>query len=81
MKAIDINTALIEGYLKLLESLSPSSKLDLISKQTLSVKAETTDKKKYFYKAFGAWESKLTADEIIDDIRNIRTFNRKIEKF
>lgn len=45
MKAIDINTALIEGYLKLLESLSPSSKLDLISKQTLSVKAETTDKK------------------------------------
>ncbi len=81
MKAIDINTALIEGYLKLLENLSPSSKLDLISKLTLSVKAETTDKKKSFYKAFGAWESKLTADEIIDDIRNSRTFNRKIEKF
>lgn len=62
MKAIDINTTLIDGYLRLLDNLSPSNKLDLISKLTLSVKADITDKKKSFYKAFGAWDSKQTAD-------------------
>ena len=68
---------LIDGYL---DNLSPSNKLDLISRLTLSVKTDITDRKKYFYKAFGAWESKQSADEIINDIRNGRTFNRKIEE-
>lgn len=69
MKTLDINTTLIEGYLKLLDNLSPGNKLDLISKLTLSVKSDMIDRKKSFYKAFGAWESKQTADEIIEDIR------------
>lgn len=81
MKAIDINTTLIDGYLRLLENLSPSNKLDLISKLTLSVKSDMSDRKKSFYKAFGAWESKQTAEEIIKDIHDSRTFNRQIEKF
>ena len=81
MKVIDINTTLIEGHLRLLDNLSPNNKLDLISKLTLTIKSDITDKKKSFYKAFGAWESKQSADEIITDIRNSRTFNRKIEKF
>jgi len=80
MKTIDINNTLIEGYLQLLDNLSPNNKLDLISKLTLSVKTDITDKKKSFYKAFGAWESKKTADEIISDIRNSRTFNRQTEE-
>ena len=81
MKTIDINTTLIEGYLQLLDNLSPNNKLDLISKLTLSVKTDIADKKKSFYKAFGAWESKQSADEIINDIRNSRTFNRQTEQF
>lgn len=81
MKAIDINTTLIEGYLRLLDNLSPSNKLDLISKLTISVKTDITDRKKHFYKAFGAWESKKSADQIINDIRNSRTFNRQTEQF
>lgn len=81
MKAIDINTTLIDGYLRLLNNLSSDSKLELISKLTLSIKIDFTDKKKSFYKAFGAWESKQSADEIISDIRNSRIFNRQIEKF
>ena len=56
MKTIDINKTLIEGYLQLLNNLSPSNKLDLISKLTLSVKTDITDRKKSFYKSFGAWE-------------------------
>ncbi|PIY07304.1 MAG: hypothetical protein COZ21_00965 [Bacteroidetes bacterium CG_4_10_14_3_um_filter_31_20] len=81
MKAIDINTTLIEGYLRLLGNLSPNNKLDLISKLTLSVKTDITGRKKSFFKAFGAWESKQSADEIINDIRNSRSFNRQIEQF
>lgn len=81
MKAVDINTTLIEGYLRLLDNLSPNNKLDLISKLSLTVKADLTDKKKSFHKAFGAWESKQSANEIINDIRSSRTFNRKVEKF
>lgn len=80
MKSIDINTTLIEGYLRLLNNLSPSSKLDLISKLTLSVKTDITDTRKSFYKAYGAWKSKKSADEIINDIRSSRTFNRQIEE-
>lgn len=81
MKAIDINTTLIDGYLRLLDNLSPTSKLDLISKLSLSVKTDITDRKKNFYKAFGAWDSKQTADEIIQDVRNSRISTRQIESF
>lgn len=81
MKTIDINMTLIEGYLQLLDNLSPSNKLDLISKLTLSVKNDITDRKKSFYKAFGAWESKQSADEIIKDLHKNRTFTRQIEQF
>jgi hypothetical protein len=81
MKLIDINTTLIDGYLKLLGNLSTDTKLDLISKLTLSIKADLIDKKKSFYKASGAWESKKSAEEIIEDIKNSRTFTRQTEKF
>ncbi len=80
MKANDINTTLIDGYLRLLANLSPSNKLDLISKLTLSVKTDISDKSKSFYKAFGAWDSTQTADEMISDIRASRTFKRRTEQ-
>lgn len=81
MKAIDINTTLIDGYLQMLDNLSPSNKLDLISKLTQSVKTDITHRKKAFYESFGAWESKKTAEEIIEEIRASRTINREIEPF
>ena len=81
MKAIDINTTLIDGYLQLLSNLSADNKLDLISKLTQSVKTDIGERKNSFYKSFGAWESKQTADEIIADIRNSRIHNRQIEQF
>jgi hypothetical protein len=78
MEAIDINTTMIEGYLRLLDNLSPSNKLDLISKLALSIKTDITKRKNYFYRAFGAWESTETADEIIKDIRNNRSLTDKV---
>jgi hypothetical protein len=80
MKAAEINNTLIDGYLRLLDNLSPGSKLDLISKLTSSVKADLTKRNKSFYKAFGAWDKKDPADILIDHIRESRTFNRQIEE-
>jgi hypothetical protein len=81
MKAPDINSTLVEGYLQLLKNHSPNNKLNLISKLTLSIKKDNKNNNKSFYKAFGAWESKDSAEEIIVNMRNNRTFTRTIEKF
>jgi hypothetical protein len=81
MKAIDIDTTLIDGYLRLLDNLSPSNKLDLISKLTLSVKTDISDRKNSFYEAFGAWQSNQSDEQIVNDIRRSRVFNRQIEQF
>jgi hypothetical protein len=81
MNSTDANTTIIEGYLGLLDNLSPSSKLDLISRLSASVKSDLTDKHSTFQKAFGAFETDMSADEIIEEIRSSRTFSRQIEEF
>ncbi len=50
MESTDINAQIIEGYVRLLDNLSPGSKLDLISKLTASVKFDITNKKSSFKK-------------------------------
>ena len=64
MKTAEANTTIINGYVELLENLSPNSKLDLISKLTASIKTDLKNKKSSFKKAFGAWESKKTAEQV-----------------
>jgi hypothetical protein len=81
MKTIDIHTKLIEGYLDLLRNLNPSSKLELISLLSKSVKADLRNKKQSFDKAFGTFESKESAEEVISKIHKSRKFNRQIEQF
>jgi len=78
VETADINITLIDGYLQMLDNLSPSDKLDLISKLTDSVKSDITNKKSSFKEAFGAFESEKSADEIINEIRSSRTFTRQI---
>ncbi|HEX8278522.1 MAG TPA: hypothetical protein VF540_07495 [Segetibacter sp.] len=81
MSTVDINTMIIEGYLQMLDNLSPSNKLDLISKLSASVKSDIKNKKPTFKRAFGAFQSEKSADEIINEIRSSRTFTRQIEDF
>jgi hypothetical protein len=78
MKLSEFNNHIVDGYLELLDNLSPSNKLDLISKLTASVKTDLSKKKSNFKKAFGAFESKKSAETIIKEIRNDRVFKRKI---
>ena len=81
MNVLDANTTLVDGYLRLLNSLSADNKLDLISKLSLSIKTNNTDKKKLLQDSFGAFESNENAEELIAQIRNSRTFTRQIESF
>ena len=80
MNEADIDTTIVDGYVEMLDNLSPSNKLDLISKLTASVKSDITNKKSSFEKAFGAFQSEKSADEIINEIRSSRTFTRQIEE-
>jgi hypothetical protein len=81
MKTSEINTIIVEGYIGLLDNLSAVDKLDLISKLTISVKTDLANKKSSFRKAFGAFDSKKTAEQIIDEIRDSRVSARQIESF
>lgn len=81
MKTTEINTSIVDGYVGLLDNLSTDNKLDLISKLTISVKTDLTNKTSSFKKAFGAFDSKKSAEEIIEEIRNSRVSTRQIEAF
>jgi hypothetical protein len=81
MKLSENNTTIIDGYAGLLDNMSANNKLDLIARLTASVKTDLKSKKSSFKKAFGAFDSKKTADQIIDEIRSSRVFNRKLESF
>lgn len=81
MRTAKISTTLVNGYVGLLTNLSPSDKLDLIAKLTESVKNDLTNKKSSFKKAFGAFDSNKSAEELIDELRSSRLFTRQIEPF
>jgi hypothetical protein len=81
MKLAEVNTTIVDGYVGLLDNLSTNNKLDLISRLSASVKTDLTNKKSSFKKAFGAFDSKKTAEEIIDEIRSSRISTRQIESF
>jgi hypothetical protein len=74
------NTQIIDGYMAFLETLSPGSKLDLISKLTQSLKSEIKPKESLFKSSFGAWSGSESAQEIVNGIKESRSFNRQIEE-
>jgi hypothetical protein len=81
MRTVNSNLSIIDGYMRLLSNLSPNNKLDLIAKLTAAVKTDLSDKPSRFKMAFGGFESSKTAEEIVEEIRSSRTFNRQIEPF
>jgi hypothetical protein len=81
MKVAEGNTTIVDGYVGLLDNLSTSNKLDLITKLTASVKTDLSSKKSSLKKAFGAFDSQKTAEEIIEEIRSSRVSTRQIESF
>lgn len=78
MKAIDLNTRIINSYTELLRHLSVTAKLDLIAKLTQSLKKNFKNKDNSFEKAFGAWDSSDNAEKLTKSLRSNRHFKRKI---
>jgi hypothetical protein len=81
MKAADLNFSLIDSYLGLLKSLSPESKLELISKLSDSLKGGKRPPDKSLSDLYGSFISSKSADEIIEELKTARNFNRKTEGF
>lgn len=80
MKTIDTNSMLVQSYLSILEKLNPESQLDLISKLSENLKKGNKRGKNTFQKAFGAWDTRDSSEELIQTIRKSRKLNRKIER-
>lgn len=78
MKARNVNIA--DNYWGMIKNLSADVRLELISRISNSLKSEETTEKPDSWKLlFGAFKSKQSADEIIDDLRKSRYSNREIE--
>ncbi|TKK71768.1 hypothetical protein FC093_01735 [Ilyomonas limi] len=70
--------SLADYYFGLLKNLNPDSKLDLISKLSQSLKKSDEPPEVSLQSLFGAYKSEDTADEIIEQLRASRVFNRNI---
>ena len=73
--------SLADYYFRFLKNLNSDSKLDLIAKLSQSLKSNDETSEVSLQSLFGAYESEETADEIIEQLRGSRVFNRNIETF
>lgn len=80
MKATDLQFNLIDSYLGLLNKLSPDNKRELISKLSDSLKGSKGPTDKSLNDLFGAFISEKSAEEIIADLKQGRTFKRSTEE-
>ncbi|MCA0362557.1 MAG: hypothetical protein LCH67_00815 [Bacteroidetes bacterium] len=81
MSTIEFNSKIVDGYLGLFDNLSTGNKLDLIARLSASVKSDLKPRKSFQKKAFGAFDSSKSGEEIIKEIRESRELNRQIESF
>lgn len=81
MHTTDVNKKLVDGYLELLQNLSPNSKLDLISGLSDSLKSGKKTKTGSLKSIIGDFISEKTGDEIIDELKEARNFKRETESF
>jgi hypothetical protein len=72
---------IVETYSGLFEGLSSLNKLELIESLSKSLKREKASKENTFFKSFGAFASKKSAEQIIVDIKSSRKFSAKEIKF
>jgi hypothetical protein len=81
MKVVNFNSNLINGYIHLLERLSPKNKMDLITQLSKFTSTKKNNTINEFTNSFGAWKSNESAEEIIEKIEETRSFNRDLEAF
>jgi len=77
----DSGTILMDSYFGLLSSLSRENKIRLIARLSNSIVDEPEVNENVVDKFFGAFKSSKSADEILKEIKESRTFDRVIETF
>jgi len=78
MKA-NSSTVLIDNFFNLISSLSRENKIKLIAKLSNAIVNESPKDENTVDKFFGAFKSEKSAEEIINEIRESRKFDRKLE--
>ncbi|MBL7718610.1 MAG: hypothetical protein JNL72_07230 [Flavipsychrobacter sp.] len=68
---------IVDAYSALFEGLNSESKLELIERLSKSLKIEKKKRETRFFKSFGAFASKKSAEDIVADIKSSRKFRRK----
>ena len=76
----ELELKLVDSYLALLKNMSANMRLELIAKLSSSLKTKEADKKGVDYYN-GIWSEEENAEDIIENIRKSRVFNRQIENF
>ena len=76
MNTAKLNKSIVDNYLMLLDSLSVDNKLEIISKLSESLKTKRKQKKKSITSLFGSLENDMSADEMIQEIKEARIFSR-----
>lgn len=78
---MNTNNILIENYFGLLSGLGRENKIRLIARLSNSIIEDKKNKSEIVDKLFGSFISDKTDDELINEIKNSRHFNRQIESF
>ena len=81
MKASSKNIEIADYYFGLLSNLNADSKLELITRLSDSLKSKASSKldDSSLNTLFGAFKTSASAEEIISELKESRTFNRDIE--
>jgi len=78
------NVLVVNNYLGLLQRLSRESKINLVAGLINDISQEQEKRKKkkdVVNRFFGAFQSEKSPEEMINEIRSSRYFNRSIESF
>lgn len=78
---MNTNNILIENYFGLLSGLGRENKIRLIARLSNSIIEDKKNKSEIVDTLFGSFISDKTDDELINEIKNSRHFNRQIESF
>ncbi len=78
---MEARNLIADNYFGMIKNLSPDIKLELISRISDSLREPSSQENDSWKKLFGAYDSKQTAEEIIDDLEKSRFTNRQIENW
>lgn len=79
MKGLELSKQALDHYFKILNNFSTSTKKRLIVMLTESIEGEEPQTSPKIDELYGAWQDDKSADEIVNEIKESRTYNREID--